>query len=135
MNKTLTFAIAFTLGAALTLVAAGEQDHPKWMKAVKTACDNTKKGIEAKDADAVAKEAKTLAGCYKTISAFYADRHADDAVEMCKSASGAIADIQAAAAAKDFDKAAASFKALTGSCGGCHKAHREKGEDGAYKIK
>ena len=62
MNKTLTFVIAFTLGAALTLFAAGEQDHPKWMKGVKTATENTKKAIEAKDADAIATEAKALAG-------------------------------------------------------------------------
>jgi len=135
MNKTMTFALAFTLGACLTVFAAGEQDHPKWMKAVKTACDNTKKGIEAKDADAVAKETKTLAGCYKTLSAFYAEKHFDDAVEVCKTSAAAVADIQAAAAAKDFDKAGASFKALTAGCGGCHKTHREKGADGSFKIK
>ena len=135
MNKTLNFVLAFSLGAAITLLAAGEQDHPKWMKAVKTACDNTKKGIEAKDAEAVAKEAKTLAASYKTIGAFYADRGTADAAEMCKNAGSSIADLSAAADAKDFDKASASLKALMGSCAGCHKAHREKGEDGMYKIK
>src|SRR5258707_4283532 len=135
MNKTLTFALAFTLVAAIPLIAAGEQDHPKWMKAVKQASDNTKKGIEAKDADAVAKEAKTLADNYKTIGAFYTDRGTADAAEMCKKAASSIADLSAAAEAKDFEKASASLKALMGSCAGCHKAHREKGEDGMYKIK
>jgi cytochrome c553 len=88
----------------------------KWMKTVRKVCGNLKKGIDAKDADAAAKDAKTLVGCFNTVGAFYSDRNT-------------------AVAAKDFDKAAASFKSLMGTCGACHKVHREKNEDGTFKIK
>ena len=49
MNKYLMFAAAFTVGAAMTLIAATEQDHAKWMKTVQKTSGNLKKAIEAKD--------------------------------------------------------------------------------------
>lgn len=135
MNKHLIFAVAFTLGASITLFAATEQDHVKWMKSMQKAAGDLRKGIEAKDADAAAKDAKTLASSFKTIGAFYGDRNMPDAVKISKDAEVAAGDVETAVAANDFDKAGASFKSMMGTCGGCHKAHREKNEDGSYKIK
>ena len=135
MNKYMMFAAAFTVGAAFTLLAATEQEHAKWMKTVQKASGDLKKGIEAKDADAASKEAKTLVESFKTIGAFYGDRNTADAVKMAKDSEMAAGEVEAAVASKDFDKAGASLKRMMGSCGGCHKVHREKGEDGTYKIK
>ena len=135
MNKHLIFVVAFTVGAAMTLLAATEQDHVKWMKTVQQVCGNLKKGIEAKDAEGAAKDAKTLVGSFKTVGAFYGDRNTADAVKISNDAETAAGDVEAAVAAKDFEKAAASFKAMMGTCGACHKVHREKNEDGTFKIK
>ena len=133
MNRNLTFAVALAVGAAMTLIAAAEQDHVQWMKSIQKASGSLKKGIEAKDADA--KDAKTLASSFKTIGAFYADRNMADAVKVSKDAEAAAGDLEAAVTAKDYEKAAVSLKAVMGSCMGCHKVHREKLEDGTYKIK
>ncbi len=135
MNKYLIFAAAFLVGAAMTLVAATEQEHVAWMKSVQKATGNLKKAIEAKDAGAAATEAKTLAGSFKTIGAFYADRHTEDAVKMSKDAEMAVADVETAIAANDFEKAGASMKTMMGTCSGCHKVHRTKKEDGSYAFK
>ena len=133
MNRTITFAVALTVGAAITLIAATEQDHVQWMKTIQKASGSLKKGVEAKDADA--KDARTLASSFKTIGAFYSDRNMADAVKVSNDAEAAAGDLEAALTAKDFEKAAVSLKAVMGSCMGCHKVHREKLEDGTYKIK
>jgi hypothetical protein len=135
MNKHLIFAVALTVGAAMTLFAATEQDHVAWMKTAQKTGGNLKKAIEAKDADAATKDAKALVGTFKLIGEFYDDRHTADAVKMSKDGETAAGDVESAVAAKDFEKAGASLKAMMGSCGACHKAHREKNEDGTYKIK
>ena len=135
MNRNLIIAVAFTVSAAVTLIAATDQDHVKWMKSVQQVCGNLKKGIEAKDAEAAAKDAKALVGSFKTVGDFYTDRNIPDAVKISKDAEAAAGDVESAVAAKDFEKAAASFKSLMGTCGACHKVHREKNEDGTFKIK
>ena len=81
------------------------------------------------------KDAKTLVDSFKTVGAFYGDRNAADAAKMAKDSETAAGEVEAALAAKDFEKAAASLKSMMGSCGACHKVHREKGEDGTFKIK
>ncbi len=56
-----------------------------------------------------------------------------DAAKMANAVHTNAAKAATAAAGGTIDEAA--ITAATGSCGSCHAAYREKGADGAYKIK
>ncbi|HYO83943.1 MAG TPA: cytochrome c [Bryobacteraceae bacterium] len=83
----------------------------------------------------VAAHAEKIAELYEAQKTFWSERKADDAIKLAED--GKAAALQLATAAKAGDAAAAdvAFKAVGGTCSGCHMAHREKLADGTYKIK
>lgn len=130
----LTVAACLLLGA----VAVSAQDTAEmsaWMKTIGPTNGSIRKNIEAKQGSDAAKEAQKLADVYKQVGAYFAKMNADDAVKIAKTGEDAANDLVAAATAGDMDKASADAKAIGGTCGPCHSAHREKLEGGGYKIK
>ena len=116
------------------LLAQSDADYQGWMKSVAGSKGKVTKGIAAKDAAAVTADAKTLEDVFKQVEAYWGTKNAADAVGFAKQARTAASDIGKAAAKGDFDAAATANTALGATCGGCHMAHREKGDSG-FKIK
>jgi cytochrome c556 len=110
-------------------------EMPALMKAIGQTNGSLRKNIEAKQGPEAAKDAQKLADVYKQVGDFFAKTHTDDAVEIAKKGQTAAMEVATAATAGNFEAAAASSKALGGTCGPCHMAHREKLEAGGYKIK
>ncbi len=116
------------------LLAQTDADYTGWMKAAVASKGKVAKGIAAKDKGTVETEAKSMESSFKQIEAYWSKKGAADATGFAKQAVTASADIAKAGAAGDFDAANTAMMALGGTCGGCHMAHRAKGDSG-YQIK
>lgn len=111
-------------------------DMPMWMKTIGSTNGSLRKNIEAKKGPEAAADAQKLAEVYKQVGAYFAKAGgADDAVALAKKGETAAMDVSTAATAGNMDDAATASKAIGGTCGPCHMAHREKLEAGGYKIK
>jgi cytochrome c556 len=91
--------------------------------------------IMAKEYDGIAMDAATLRGNFAKIEAFWTARKVNDAVEFAKAGAQGAADLETAAKAKSDEGIAAANKVTTGSCAGCHMAHREQLPDKTFEIK
>jgi len=134
MKKTIILPALLACGFAVCMVAQSEADYSGWMKDVGATKGKVTKEIAAKQTTEAASDASHLADIFKQVGAFWAGRNASDAVTMAKDAETASNDLAAAAKAGDEAKMQSSMQALNGTCGGCHKAHRE-GTPGSFKIK
>jgi cytochrome c556 len=116
------------------LLAQTDADYMGWMKAAVASKGKVAKGIAAKDGPGVATDAKVMEDSFKGIEDYWTKKGAADATGFAKTARMASADIAKAAKAGDFDAANAAMATLGGTCGGCHMAHRAKGDSG-FQIK
>jgi cytochrome c556 len=91
--------------------------------------------VQERNYDAIVRDAVVLRQNFAETEAFWAARRMDAAVDITRVGLQALADLQAAALAKDdaaIDKAAAS---VTGTCGACHKQYRGQLPDSSYEIR
>jgi cytochrome c556 len=116
------------------LLAQSDSDYQDWMKVVGPSNSSLLKNIATKDAAGVAAEAKKLQDTFKQVGEFWQKRNATDAVNFAKQAQTAAAAIVQDAAAGNMAQAGNDSKDLAATCGGCHMAHRAKGDSG-FKIK
>jgi cytochrome c556 len=132
--KLKTMVLVLLAGAAFTAVA---QEYPEFvatMKATAGAMDAWRKA-EKKTGPQAVRIAERLGGAYEQMLPFWRQRNAADAVKMTEAGKAAAAEMAAAANAGDAEKAEEAFKTIGGTCKSCHEAHREKSEDGKYRIK
>jgi len=116
------------------LLAQTDADYMGWMKTAVASKGKVAKGIAAKDGPGVVTDAKVMEDSFKGIEDYWTKKGAADATGFAKTARQASADIGKAAKAGDFDAANAAMTTLGGTCGGCHMAHRAKGDSG-FQIK
>jgi cytochrome c556 len=105
-----------------------------WMKSAVASKGKVAKGIAAKDGPGVATDAKVMEDSFKGMEDYWTKKGAADAVGFAKTARTASADIAKAAKAGDFDAASMALATVGTTCGGCHMAHRAKGDSG-FQIK
>ena len=116
------------------LLAQSDADYQGWMKAAVASKGKVAKGIAAKDGPGTAADAKAMEASFKQIEDYWSKKGAADAVGFAKQARTGSADVAKAAAAGDFDAANTALAQVGGACGGCHMAHRAKGDAG-FQIK
>jgi cytochrome c556 len=133
--KKLTLSLSLILGLCSLGFAQDEDAYKSWMKATPGHVGGIRKNLEAKAHDAVVTDAKKLENIFGQSAEFWTKKGVSDAAGWSKDAQAAAAKLATAAAAGDADGAAAAFKSVTGSCKGCHEAHRDKLADGSYKLK
>jgi cytochrome c556 len=131
--------LALVAGSVLAVgVMASEKPSDEYVKSMKetnVAAQSLRKDVEAKDYDAVARDAATLKALFAGTEEFWTKRNAEDAVAAAKAGGKAAADLESAAKARNGDGVAASAKAVNGTCKTCHDAHRERLPDGTSEIK
>jgi len=94
------------------------------------------KDVEAKDFDAIAAGAGTLKKNFSgPIGKYFTDKKMEDALKQCTAAFQASDGLEKAAKAKNEMQVADARRAVQGSCGACHMAHREQLPDKSYEIK
>lgn len=128
------------LFAAFTAFAAmpqpqNEEAFEAAMKKVLPTQGSLRKGIEAKDAEAVKKDAAALEAIFKTSEDFWKSRNTQDAVDWSVQAKSGAAEIAKYAGDGEWEKIPDAQKKIQSTCMACHTAHREKLPEGGYKIK
>ena len=127
--------IAFSLTAARAADAMDEKQFQKMMKEVGKVAKDSKNNQQAKNAAVVEKDSARVAEIYKQMAGFWKARKVDDAAKLSEGSSAAAGATAAAAKAGDWEKVKTSWGVVGKNCKECHDAHREKLDDGSYKIK
>lgn len=131
----LALGAAAAFGLAVMASEKAPDSYVKNMKDTNAAAQSLRKSVEAKDYDAVAKDAATLKGLFSTTEEFWTKRNTEDAVAAAKAAVKAATDLETAAKAKDAAAVGDAAKAVNATCKTCHDAHRERLPDGTSEIK
>ena len=132
--KALRIGFALTMGIlGGVLLAQSPGEFSGWMKQVAKGSGALKGAVASKDAKAVETEAKNMETIFKEVEATFSKMNIPDGAAKAKEVHMAAAATAKAAASGTIDEADAAK--VTGSCGGCHMAHREKQSDGSFKIK
>jgi|HubBroStandDraft_1064217.scaffolds.fasta_scaffold414076_2 hypothetical protein len=116
MHKVCTLIAVFVTFGVLG-VAQDDAEYKAWMKSIPPSVGAIR---NAADSAAAAGDANKLADTFGKVAAFWKAKNADDAVQFAETAR----DTAKAIAAGTGDKAA-NLQKLQGTCGGCHKAHRD----------
>jgi cytochrome c556 len=131
----LALGAAAAFGLAVMASEKPPESYVKNMKDTNAANSSLRKSVEAKDYDAIAKDAATLKELFSSTEEFWTKRNADDAVAAAKTEVKAATDLETAAKAKDGAAVAEAAKTVSGTCKTCHDAHRERLPDGTSEIK
>jgi hypothetical protein len=124
-------------GIALVVAAfaQGDADYQKWMKTVGATSASLRKNLDSKNAESASADAKKLQDAFEQVHVYWQKKNINDAMKFAMDAGTGFREIGEQATAGKFEDAAATLKKAMTTCGGCHTAHREKAEDGSWKIK
>jgi cytochrome c556 len=128
-------ALVGLVGFAVIASEKPPDSYVKNMKDTNTAAADLRKSVEAKDYQAIARQAASIKVLFDNTLSFWEERKAEDAIGFAKTGSKAAADLEAAAKSKNDDGVASAAKAVQGICKTCHDAHRERLPDGSSEIK
>jgi cytochrome c556 len=136
-RKVKWLALGTVVGCGLTLFAGEKppESYVKNMKETNAAAQELRKNLEAKNYEAIAKNAATLKTLFENTQSFWESRKLDDAVELAKSGGKAAGELETAAKSKNEEGVTEAAKTLNGTCKTCHDAHRERLPDGTSEIK
>ncbi len=133
---TLTWLIAIAFAVVPTAQApASDEDYDKLMKSVGATVGSMRKNMEGQMADALAADAKKMAGLQKDNATFWASRKVQEAADWSTAAMNHATEVEKAVAAKNMASAGEHMKLLMGTCAQCHMKYRDKAADGTYMIK
>ena len=127
--------MAFPVVSQAADAVMDEKQFQKLMKEVGGVTKKFKDNAQAKNAAAVEKDAVRTAEIYTQMAAFWKTRNIDDAAKMSEASASAATATAAAAKAGDWDKVKNHWGVVGKTCKDCHEKHREKLDDGSYKIK
>lgn len=105
------------------------------MKQVNPTLGEVRKGLEASDAAVVKTNGERLRTLFVETQTFFAARKTADAEGWAKEAVSLVDAITAQAGSGNWTGARESATKIQGLCQSCHAAHRERGEDGQYRVK
>lgn len=91
--------------------------------------------VNGSQADQVRQQAIALSKLFGDTQTFFTTRKTADAIQWATDAAKRVHDIDEAAAAGKWDDAKAAATGLNQLCGSCHAAHREREDDGTYRVK
>ena len=139
VRSMMLFAAAVLVGA-VTMTAQGQkqwtdEDYDKVMTEVGTTAGALRKAVDGQNAELAKENATKMVTLFTDTHAFWTARHVKEAATIANSALTHAKAVEGAVDAKDFTKAAEHAKTMQGTCAECHKQYRDKGPDGAWRIK
>ena len=126
--------VAGILCLSVAVSAQEKAEYQTWMQTISATARSLNENLEAKAGDAAAADAKKLQEVFSQVLAFWAKNNISDAMKFSMDAQSGFQEVAELASAGKFAEATEAVgKART--CGGCHRAHRERAEDGSYIMK
>ncbi len=116
-------------------MTADEEAYQKIMKQVGSANAALRKAIEGSDVKMARDNAAALKEAFDDTASFWNRKDKDDAKGWAQDARKLAESIDRSAAAGRWDEVKASATTLGQTCQSCHAAHRERFDDGSFRIK
>lgn len=139
MQKALSFGATVTVLALGLVLQASEKPSAEFQQAMKDAgatLQKLGKDVEANDYAAISADAATVSKIFSgTVAAYFETAMIADASAKTSDAVRAAEALDAAAMSKDAEAVARARTTLQGTCGACHREHREQMPDKSYMIK
>lgn len=107
----------------------------KTMKTVQPAFGALREAIEGSNGDGAKQHAATLTNCFIEAQLFFKNRGTADATGWAQEALKLVGTIEQAAVAAKWDEARTSAASLQQMCTTCHTAHRERLDDGTFRVR
>lgn len=105
------------------------------MKQVNPTFGELRKALEASDATMAKEQGAKLRGFFAETNTFFAKRSVADAQGWAKEAVSLVDAVTKSAASNDWTAAKDTAAKIQPLCASCHNAHRERLEDGSYRVK
>lgn len=116
-------------------MSADEAAFDKTMKSVNPAFNGIRQAIANGGSETAVTQAATLVRAFEETEAFWKKRGPEETATLAAHARAQAIALEAAIKAGKWDDAKAAASTLQQACSSCHSKHRERGEDGAYRIK
>jgi hypothetical protein len=116
-------------------MSPAEQAFSQLMKAIQPAVTAVRAGLEKPDAAQLTDQAVILKKSFTDVEAFFKARGTADAIGWSGEALKHVTTIEAGIAASKWDDVKAAAGSLQQLCTQCHTQHRERMDDGSYRIK
>lgn len=112
-----------------------EEAFDKTMKSVSGANTAMRKGIEESSLQLTKEQAAILKKGFMEAQLFFKNRNTTDAVGWAQDAYKFVDAIDQAATAGKWDEVKTAATSLAGMCTTCHTAHRERQDDGTFRVR
>ena len=133
MKRVLLLA-ACILSLSVAVSAQGKPEYQTWMQTISATARSLNENLEAMSGDAAVADAKKLQELFSQVLSFWAKNNISDAMRFAMDAQSGFQEVAQLASEAKFEEAKEAVgRART--CGGCHRAHRERTEDGSYMMK
>ena len=116
-------------------MTADEEAYQKLMKQVGSSNGALRKAIEGSDPKLAAEHGGVLRKTFVEVEAFWRGRRKDDAIQWAQDARKASEDVERSVAAGRWDAVKGHAATLGKACQACHGVHRERFDDGSFRIK
>jgi cytochrome c556 len=107
----------------------------KVMKQIGPGFGALRQSVAASNAADTTAQAAALSKAFGEAAAFWKTQARPDAIQWTEEARAAIGAVEAAVTKGDWDAVKAAVPKLQGACSNCHGTHRERLDDGTYRIK
>lgn len=105
------------------------------MKQVNPTLGELRKALEATDSAAVKAQGTKLRSLFEETRKFFSARSAADAVGWAGEAATLVEAVTTGASSNNWPAAKDAASKIQPLCASCHNAHRERQEDGSYRVK
>ncbi len=105
------------------------------MKKITAAYAALRAAADGSKADEVKTTAAEMRKIFADTEAFFKKRNTADAIKWAQDGGKLVDDTDAAAAKGNWDAAKTAAGGINGLCGQCHTAHRERQDDGTFRVK
>jgi cytochrome c556 len=116
-------------------MTAEEEAYQKLMKQIASSNGALRKAIETPDAKVAAEHSGALRKTFAEVEAFWRTQRQQDAVRWAQDARKLSENIERSIAAGRWDAVKSHAGHLGKTCQACHGVHRDRFDDGSYRIK
>ena len=92
-------------------------------------------GLDKPDAAALKEQVASLKKAFSDVEAFFKGRKTEDAIKWSGEALTAVTTMESGLTTGKLDEVKASAGSLTQLCTACHTVHRERQDDGTFRVK
>ena len=107
----------------------------KAMKTISGTFNDLRAGLETPKAEDMKAQVATLKGAFTEAAVFFNARKTTDAIDWAQQALKLVGAMETGVVGAKFEEVKTAATGLAGLCTSCHTAHRERMDDGTYRVR